>query len=187
MSKNDPRLQAGVAVVTGASAGLGRALAQHLASLDITVAALGRSKAALETTVRDHHSLHPYVCDIADPQALSTTFEQIRADHGPVTLLINNAAVYPRRNVFEESHESSREDGCVRLELDVNRKEVCVCFGYLMDRQMKEAEAFSALADAHPHLLEGNYVRSIDVMLRGVKKYVKRLCRRAKREAKKSG
>ena len=91
------------------------------------------------------------------------------------------------RGVFEERHESSRDDGCVLLVLDVNRKEVCVCFGYLMDRQMKEAEAFSALADAHPHLLEGNYVRSIDVMLRGVKKYVKRLCRRAKREAKKSG
>lgn len=90
------------------------------------------------------------------------------------------------RGEFEERRAGSRVDGCVLLVLDVDRKEACICFGYLMDQHMKEVEAFSALADAHPHLLEGRYVRALDVMLCGVKKYVKRLCRRAKREAKKA-
>jgi hypothetical protein len=88
------------------------------------------------------------------------------------------------RGVFEDIPASAREDGCVLLVIDVNRKEVCLHLGYLLDRVMDEQEAFEALTAGHPYLLEANYMRAIEVMLGGVRKYVKRLRRKALKKAK---
>lgn len=90
------------------------------------------------------------------------------------------------RGVFAEVSESARPDGCVLIVIDVNSKEVCLHLGYLMDQHMRELESFEAMVAAHPYLLESDYVRAIEQLLGGVQKYVKRLCRRAKREAKKA-
>lgn len=79
------------------------------------------------------------------------------------------------RGEFEDVPEASREDGCVLLVLDVNRKEVCLHFGYLLDDCVQEEAAFDALTGAHPYLIESNYMRAIEVMLTGTKRYVKKL------------
>ncbi|MFC4993568.1 TPM domain-containing protein [Rubritalea tangerina] len=89
------------------------------------------------------------------------------------------------RGVFEGMPETAREDGGVLLLIDVNRKEVCVLVGYLLDAALKEEEAFDALLNGHPYLLEANYLQAIEVMLAGVVRYVKRMRRRAKQLAKK--
>ncbi|MBU2983335.1 SDR family oxidoreductase [Lentibacter algarum] len=115
MSKNHPRLLSGVALVTGGSSGLGRALARKLASDGLTVAAIGRSEAAMKATAKGHDTLHSYVCDISDTRQLASTYEKIRAELGPISLLINNAAVYPRRDVMQESHESFMQAVAINL------------------------------------------------------------------------
>lgn len=88
------------------------------------------------------------------------------------------------RGRFEDLPQSAREDGCVMLVVDVNRREVCLLLGYLLDEQMKEEDSFEALTCGHPYLLESNYMRAIEVMLGGVRKYVKRLRRKACRSVK---
>ncbi|MCP5038524.1 MAG: SDR family oxidoreductase [Rhodobacteraceae bacterium] len=96
-------IREGQAVVTGAGGGLGRALALELVRQGVRVAGLGRGQSALEETAAlagDGFTVH--VCDVADPVAVETTFKAL----GPVSLLINNAAVYPRRDFLDESAES---------------------------------------------------------------------------------
>ena len=88
------------------------------------------------------------------------------------------------RGEFKDIPESASEDGCVMLLIDVNRKEVCLHVGYLLDAAMNEEESFDALTIGHPYLLESNFMHSIEVMLGGVRKYVKRLRRKARRLAK---
>lgn len=88
------------------------------------------------------------------------------------------------RGCFEDIPENAREDGCVLLVIDVNRKEVCLHVGYLLDVGMTEESAFEALTMGHPYLLEANYVQAIEVMLGGVRKYVKRLRKKAIRSAR---
>ena len=90
------------------------------------------------------------------------------------------------RGVFEDLPDGVREDGGVMIVIDVNRKEVCLHLGYLLDAYLKEDEAFDALAGAHPHLLEAKYVPAIEALLNGTKRYTKRLLKRAKKEAKKA-
>lgn len=88
------------------------------------------------------------------------------------------------RGEFQDIQESAVNEGCVILVIDVNRKEVCLQVGYLLDGAMSEEGSFDALSGGHPYLLECNFMHAIDVMLGGVRKYVKRLRRKSRRLAK---
>lgn len=97
-----------VAVVSGASVGLGRALAVEFTRRGVTVVGLGRSSADLEATagLADGAPIVPMQVDVADADAVALAFEDIRQTVGNPTILINNAAVYPRRDFVEETpHE----------------------------------------------------------------------------------
>lgn len=95
-------IRKGPALVTGAGSGLGRALACKLAAQGMPVAILGRGKAALlETASAAPALLHPFVCDVSDAQAVRAKVEQITSTRGAPRLLINNAAIYPKRDILD--------------------------------------------------------------------------------------
>ncbi|MCA0940368.1 SDR family oxidoreductase [Salipiger pacificus] len=100
--------ESGLAVVTGAGSGLGRAMAIELTQRGFSVAGLGRRRAALEETraKAEPGRFHLYPADLALPQEVAETFARIRSEHGRIALLINNAATYPRRDILDESGES---------------------------------------------------------------------------------
>jgi NAD(P)-dependent dehydrogenase (short-subunit alcohol dehydrogenase family) len=87
----------GVAVITGAGAGIGAGLARHAARLGMTVvladidaksiAALRDELTAAGATVVD------VVCDVRDPEAVHALAERTYRDVGLVRLLVNNAGV----------------------------------------------------------------------------------------------
>lgn len=106
MSRNDPRIVSGTALVTGASSGLGRALAIELAARGMRVAGLARNADALaETAGLVGPNFRAIPTDISDLAALRAAFAQI-SDLPPLTLLINNAATYPHRDILDETPES---------------------------------------------------------------------------------
>ena len=110
------RLREGVAVVTGAGAGLGRALALELAAQGVQVAAIGRDPVALEALAAEGGGrIHPVVADVADGGQVRAAFARIAASLGAVTLLINNAAVYPRRDLLEDGAEGIMATVAVNL------------------------------------------------------------------------
>ncbi|SHH66519.1 SDR family oxidoreductase [Cognatishimia maritima] len=97
----------GVAVVTGGGSGLGRALVLRLCALGFTVVAIGRREAPLlETQSLAGERVVPMVLDVSDSDAVRQGFEKITDQHGQIALLINNAAVYPQRDILDETPES---------------------------------------------------------------------------------
>jgi NAD(P)-dependent dehydrogenase (short-subunit alcohol dehydrogenase family) len=88
-----------VAVVTGASAGLGAQLCLDLAGAGATVIALARDTELLAGLSRELavHSPGSYsvVCDVADTDALRATLAGIAGAGGAIDLLINNAGQDP--------------------------------------------------------------------------------------------
>lgn len=95
-------LRSGSAIVSGGGSGLGRALAHKLAGQGLPVAILGRRLDALEDTARHAPDLiSAYACDVADPRAVRSAVARIAQKQGCPRILINNAAVYPRRDVLE--------------------------------------------------------------------------------------
>ncbi|HEV2130542.1 MAG TPA: SDR family NAD(P)-dependent oxidoreductase, partial [Longimicrobiaceae bacterium] len=90
-------LQEGVAVVTGAASGIGRAMALALAARGCHLALVDRNAESLEETARQAEergvrvSWHPL--DVTDGDAISALPGAVLAQHGRVTILLNNAGV----------------------------------------------------------------------------------------------
>jgi NAD(P)-dependent dehydrogenase (short-subunit alcohol dehydrogenase family) len=87
----------GVAVITGAGAGVGAGLARHAAALGMTVVLAdidAKAVAALrdELTATDADAVD-VPCDVRDPEAVHALAERTYRDIGPVRLLVNNAGV----------------------------------------------------------------------------------------------
>ena len=102
----DNRLKDTVALVSGASRGLGRAVARELAVAGAHVVATGRSRrgSATQTSVADltldrtvelveeaGGSAEAVTCDHTDPDAVRRLVDDVLARHGRIDLLVNNA------------------------------------------------------------------------------------------------
>lgn len=103
----------GQAIVTGAGRGLGRELARAIAARRVPVAALGRNLDDLRETAADA-AITPVVCDMADPDAVTRVIADLDRKT-PVTVLVNNAAVYPRRDFLDETAQSFADTMAVNL------------------------------------------------------------------------
>ena len=82
-----------IALVTGASSGVGRSAALTLAKAGFTVLGCGRSQQGLDETAASapDGSFHFYICDVSDPASVDAMFDQIRSDHGRLDVVFNNA------------------------------------------------------------------------------------------------
>jgi meso-butanediol dehydrogenase/(S,S)-butanediol dehydrogenase/diacetyl reductase len=81
--------------ITGAGAGLGRALARRLGSDGDTIVLLGRTRARLEALAAElGGDSYPVVCDVASADSVGTAFAAIAERLPGIDVLINNAAVY---------------------------------------------------------------------------------------------
>jgi meso-butanediol dehydrogenase/(S,S)-butanediol dehydrogenase/diacetyl reductase len=89
-------------VITGAGAGLGRALAERFARDGETVILLGRTLSKVEALAAQlGGSAMAVGCDVADPQSVRDAFAAIAAVHPTIDVLINNAAVYEPFTIAE--------------------------------------------------------------------------------------
>ena len=84
-----------LALVTGASRGLGREIAVGLANSGFTVIAVARSKSALLSLSEEYAgSIFGYEADVSDYVAVDQLAAQVLRDHGVVQILINAAGVF---------------------------------------------------------------------------------------------
>ncbi len=81
-------------VLTGATRGLGRVLAEGLIQRGHIVLGCGRDPEAIRALADAHGPPHDFAAlDVADDAAVKAWSERLRAEHGPPQLLINNAAL----------------------------------------------------------------------------------------------
>lgn len=91
-----PRSGDGVVWITGASAGIGRALVLRLAGQGWRVAATARRAHALDALVAEAPAGHvrAYPGDVTDPARMAAVVAAIEAEMGPIALAVLNAGVY---------------------------------------------------------------------------------------------
>ena len=97
MSTNNFDFVGQVALVTGASRGIGRAIAIRLAQTGMSVAVTARTKDALDETVRmveaEDGTALAFPADITDQSAVNRLVADTQRQFGPIDLLVNNAGV----------------------------------------------------------------------------------------------
>ena len=94
-----PPLAGRVALVTGASRGIGLATARALAAAGADVALVARTAAALDAAARELADAHgtralPLPCDLRDPAAAARAAADATARLGPPDVLVSNAGVF---------------------------------------------------------------------------------------------
>lgn len=93
------RLEDAVALVTGASSGIGRELARQLAPTSRVLILVARRTERLEALAEELRGAHGGLivdvrpCDLGDMQALDALAAGVESDHGRLDVLVNNAGI----------------------------------------------------------------------------------------------
>ena len=106
-----------VAIVTGAGAGIGRAIVTELARHGAKVMAAGRNAETLEETVAaaaEVGEAQYVVADVTNADALGHLVSETKSRLGPITTLVNNAGVLRPGTVLDASIED------YDLQMDIN-------------------------------------------------------------------
>jgi NAD(P)-dependent dehydrogenase (short-subunit alcohol dehydrogenase family) len=88
-----------IALVTGASRGIGEATARLLAARGAHVIVSSRKTESVEAVAESIRaaggSAGSIACHVGDPEAVDAAFDRIAAEHGRLDVLVNNAATNP--------------------------------------------------------------------------------------------
>lgn len=157
------KLEGKIALVTGGSQGLGKAIALKLAEngADIAVVYVGPEEPALETC-REIEAMDrrvkAYVCDVRDEQAVEATVEAVRNDLGKVDILVNNAGV------TRDGLMVSMKDQDYDMVLDINLKGAFhmtrACYRDFMRKKYGKIINISSIAGLVGNVGQVNYAAS---------------------------
>jgi NAD(P)-dependent dehydrogenase (short-subunit alcohol dehydrogenase family) len=117
-----PDLNGKVAIVTGSTKGIGRAVARHLVDAGCRVVVSARTASDVEETVSALGERATGIpCDVSDPEACRALVDEAVRRLGRLDILVNNAGV----GVFKPISELSVEQW--RRQIDVNLGGVFYC------------------------------------------------------------
>jgi NAD(P)-dependent dehydrogenase (short-subunit alcohol dehydrogenase family) len=132
--------------ITGASTGIGRALALRLAREGWTVAATARSTEGLKSQEREaiklKGSITPHMGDISDRAQITKVVGEIESAHGPIALAILNAGIYlpvETANLELDRFEKS---------VDVNLKGTAYCLAPLITKMKDRGRGHIAIVSS---------------------------------------
>ena len=97
-----------VAVVTGATHGLGMAMAKGLGKAGASLVINGHSSQArldqaVEEYLRDGLEASGYLFDVTDEDAVEAAVDRIESEVGPIDVLVNNAGIIKRIPLLDMS------------------------------------------------------------------------------------
>ncbi|XP_069683488.1 dehydrogenase/reductase SDR family member 11-like [Periplaneta americana] len=114
-----------VAVVTGASAGIGAAIAQELVKKGLKVVGLARRVEPIEEVAKSLKSeagqLYALKCDIRNESDIQEAFSWVKTNLGRVDILVNNAGCFTNHTLTDGPEETWKQI----FDLDVLGLSIC--------------------------------------------------------------
>ena len=113
MNKDLFRLDGKTALVTGASYGIGMAMAKALAGAGARIVFNDRKPEMVESALKSYHNegidARGYVFDVTDEEAVRAHIDMITKEAGIIDILVNNAGIIKRIPALEMSASEFRE------------------------------------------------------------------------------
>lgn len=137
-----------LAVVTGASSGIGLSIAKALVQTGMIVAGVSRRKHTMQEEMSDEmesQRFFPYDCDLSDERSIDDTFDRIEKEHGVIRVLVNNAGCVSDGPICEKTRKELQEV------FDVNVMGLLDC--------TRRAVASMTAADVEGHVVNINSVQ----------------------------
>lgn len=107
------RLDGKIALVTGASYGIGYSIAKALAAAGAKIVFNDRNAEAIEKAMESYKAdgieAKGYVCDVTDEAGINEMVKQIEEEVGVIDILVNNAGIIKRIPMIEMSAEDFRQ------------------------------------------------------------------------------
>jgi len=100
-------------LITGASGGLGRALAIAYKNAGCDVILTARTRQSL--LIEEFECLGKYECDLANLESIQFMVDRVKKDYGGVDILVNCAGVFPVKKLHDMSLEEYNE--CIQVNL----------------------------------------------------------------------
>ena len=125
MNMNDFRLDGKVALITGASYGIGFAIAKAMAAAGATICFCDLKQEFIDRGLAAYEAegikAYGYVCDVTCEDAVVETVKKINADVGVIDILVNNAGIIRRIPMCEMSAAEFRKV----IDVDLNAPFIC--------------------------------------------------------------
>ena len=143
-----------VAIVTGGTKGIGKAIAESLVTAGVNTSICGRHEDELQQAISDLNGrgegdVTGTICDVRDYEQVTALFEHTIQVFGGVDILINNAGV----GIFTTVENMSPDD--FRAVLETNVSGVFYCCHQAIPLMKKRRGGYiiniSSLAGANPH------------------------------------
>ena len=120
VNDKDFRLDGKVALVTGASYGIGFAIASAYANMGATIVFNDIKQELVDKGLASYKELgieaHGYVCDVTNEEAVQAMVAQIEKEVGVIDILVNNAGIIKRIPMLEMTPEQFRQV----IDIDLN-------------------------------------------------------------------
>ena len=137
----DFRLDGQVAIVTGASSGIGHRFSRVLAAQGATVLAAARRVDRLQSLADTHEAIHPVGCDVGQDDQILDLVARAVDDHGRVDIVVNNAGTTDA--VTPAEHQDPSE---FRRVVDINMN-ACFVLAAAAARQMIVQESGGSIVN----------------------------------------
>ena len=106
-------LEGKIALVTGASYGIGFAIASGMAKAGATIVFNDIKQELVDKGLAAYKeagiNAHGYVCDVTNEAAVNELVEKITKEVGPIDILVNNAGIIKRIPMIEMTAEQFRQ------------------------------------------------------------------------------
>jgi gluconate 5-dehydrogenase len=133
-----------VVVITGASSGLGKQMAEGFAQQGADLALLARRVERLEASAKEFHEKYgvdvlPIKCDVTDDASVDAAVKAVKEHFGHAEVLVNDAG--GERGTGTPALDYKTEDWDFTLKLDCTSiLRMCKAFGHLMDENIQSGK-----------------------------------------------
>lgn len=147
-----------VALVTGASSGMGKQSALRLVRMGAKVAAVDINEQGLEELSKEHRNITPFPCDISNSIEVEKLIEKVEKDLGPIDRLTHAAAVMPLAMLSDQPAEKIVQINRINYEGTVFLTQAVI--SRMAQRKKGDVILFGSIAGDSPLPFAGAYCAS---------------------------